>query len=481
MTGAVYDDPPGAVIDGRYRVDRRKGWDTHATDLVTGEPVLVYPRAGTPYGDAFVYRTVAETVARTVASLGHPSIVCVRAWSPRVVIDVPPPRRRTAKPRGVEDIAACALLALDAVAALHAAGLTEVWLALNARFRRRSGEWALALIHPSRHPGWITESGSVRHDLRDFAYLLQALHRSDLDLIEARRRRHSGAEDLPHPTLESIVRRLDPTPSRPLKGMPALPDGFAASARDLAEVILPLAPRKPRWRALVDAMPRVTRVRPVRDWDLLIERGEAALVDEPARVERGREWWLERNRLRYQPAPTAEDYAELTRDQVRYVLYPLGAAYHARACLAIERGDLARARADLDRAVELDPTVASLTTRGYLRATTGDAGGAMDDYAAALHVDAPRDRVDDESLGEDPAYCNGDLALARARYSRGCLRLERGELREAVTDLQRAASHLAAYTREARDEPSELDLRHAPSKEWIARALVTARRRLAST
>ena len=137
----------GDLIEGRYRVERVELEGIYAVDVDDGAPVLVHHAWESFTGDGFVGRTLAETIARVVASLDHPSIARVRAIAPWVVIDAPP--RDSVLRADPEDMAACALLALDAIAALHAAGVPGVALdPCNARFSKHDGRWSLTLVHP---------------------------------------------------------------------------------------------------------------------------------------------------------------------------------------------------------------------------------------------------------------------------------------------------------------------------------------------
>ncbi|MEQ1506343.1 MAG: hypothetical protein ABMB14_29200, partial [Myxococcota bacterium] len=109
-----------------------------------------------------------------------------------------------------------------------------------------------------------------------------------------------------------------------------------ADAAGLAALVLPLIPEL---AAVVERMPRVSRVRIRHDWDRLVALGEAELAEAPAD---------------------------------RFKTLPLAAAYHQRAVERMEAGDRPAAIRDLDRAVELDCGPKHLTTRAMARRSTDD-------------------------------------------------------------------------------------------------------------
>ena len=155
-------------------------------------------------------------------------------------------------------------------------------------------------------------------------------------------------------------------------------------------------------------------------------------------------------------------------------MFPLAAAYHARACLALSRGDRSAARADLARALAIDPSVTHLTTRGFVLAGDGDAAAARASYDAAIGL------ADDETerLGSLRGHY---AALARAHYCRACLRIEQGDPRGALDDLAAAMSRLDLFESLHRLRLCDLKAAvFAPSRDWIARARAAAERRLAS-
>ena len=389
---------PGDLIEGRFRVEREDDEAIYAVDLSDDAPVLVRHAVWRNYGDEYVERALTETVARVVASLAHPSIARVRMSAPRVVIDAPP-EEIVLRP-DPEDMAACALLALDAIAALHAAGVPGVALdPCNARFCRRDGRWSLTLVHPPiasrRIYRWsdalntsVAPESALVDDLRSIASLLDR-HNNDAlttpgflrplvgssavgaDDEHPMLRRFRGPQPpkhvgIAHEGLEAIhamLRSASPSPERDGSSGPSTPT-FPRSARELAEAILPFAPRDRAWSDLVAAMPHVTKVSLVRDWDTLIAHGEKARAEHPEPPRPARDSLVDAAR---DGASEAEDDDGRGYALHRYVACPLAAAYHARACAAFARGDRARARPDVDRAIALDPTVAYVTTRGRSR------------------------------------------------------------------------------------------------------------------
>ena len=229
----------------------------------------------------------------------------------------------------------------------------------------------------------------------------------------------------------------------------------------------------------------MTRVTPVRDWDLLIERGEIACVEERARLMRIAQEWRSDRAAEVDDFAAALDSAAVNTEDHRlppnhYIAYPLAAAYHARACVALQRGDRARARADLDRAIAIDPAVPHLVTRGYLRAIDRDWGGALNDYDAAIRRGSETNEYPVAKWGMEPS---GDpLHLARAYYCRGCLLIEQGRAQDALVDLEGALACIEGYERLwAVSLPESPASSLAPSRAWIGRAREAALRRLEST
>jgi tetratricopeptide (TPR) repeat protein len=114
------------------------------------------------------------------------------------------------------------------------------------------------------------------------------------------------------------------------------------------------------------------------DFDLAIRLGEAEL-DEQLGSSPGRE------------------------DRLPFVMVPLAAAYHHRACVAWSRGDRDQAARDLARAIELDAHARYLTTAALWSEAGGDLDAAAEhhDRAVAATLAPVGWYVDDDGFGED--------------------------------------------------------------------------------
>lgn len=114
-----------------------------------------------------------------------------------------------------------------------------------------------------------------------------------------------------------------------------------------------------------------------------------------------------------------------------YTDIPLAAAYHHRACVRWHEGLEEGARADAERACELDPHTSYLTTAALIGA--GDPGERHDAAIAAIQTDDEDDYREiydsDEQIARD---------AARAHHARAVYRLERGERDGAIEDLRAA-------------------------------------------
>lgn len=117
------------------------------------------------------------------------------------------------------------------------------------------------------------------------------------------------------------------------------------TAAELARALLPWVAEPTAWRARVAAIPVVRTLPPIAlDWDALIAEGEAALAD-----------------------PATPALLPLARDRTvpskGFIEGPLAEAYHQRASRSFERGALADALRDVDRAVALASVASHYTTR----------------------------------------------------------------------------------------------------------------------
>jgi tetratricopeptide (TPR) repeat protein len=91
-------------------------------------------------------------------------------------------------------------------------------------------------------------------------------------------------------------------------------------------------------------------------------------------------------------------------------------AYNSRGIAHQKAGDLGRARADFDAAIQLAPRyVGAYNNRGHLRVAAGDVTGALEDWNRALEI-APRH--------------------ADALLNRGAARLMQGDLPGGVADME---------------------------------------------
>ncbi len=102
-------------------------------------------------------------------------------------------------------------------------------------------------------------------------------------------------------------------------------------------------------------------------------------------------------------------------------------ALNNRGLAWAERGDLPAALADLDRALQLDPSYAdALSNRGVVKGQQGDDDGAIADYDAALRL--------------SPAFAAARTGRAGALFRRGVARFQAAEYAGAVADFERLAA-----------------------------------------
>lgn len=288
-----------------------------------------------PYAP-FVARVELETAARVAMGIDSPWLVPVRSWDP-VVHAEPPPAERPDHPLSPREAAICLVQLCDVLSKAHAGGWAGLEVDVHDVMTVRDGDgWRIAVVLPHLPPRgkfgravgrW--EEPRVRADLRTavgfFADLVTGT-------IPDPWRYWSGTAvpEVGDPALQAALQEV-------LDG-----DGCPVSdAAGLASLVLPLASEL---AAVVERMPRVSRVRIRHDWDRLVALGEAELAQRPG-----------------------DSFKTL----------PLAAAYHQRAVERMEAGDLPVAIRDLDRAVELDPGPKHLTTRAMARRSTDDLDRAI--------------------------------------------------------------------------------------------------------
>lgn len=399
------------------------------------------------WGARFVEREAIETAARVAMSIESPWLLPVVSASPVVYAGSIEGARPDA-PLAVADAVECLLQLCDVLARAHAAG----WVGLavdshDVRVFRDGNGWRVSVVipHPPTrgryaHADWMRAS-PVRGDLCTAVLFLRDLvvgHVPEPFVMWGDGTGYARAV-LPPLGDEGVRARLerlrddgDETPS-------------ITDAASLAEAVLPLARDPEAWRAKIDAMPRRAPTALRRDWDRLVALGEAELAERP-------------------------------RDA--YVVLPLAAAWHQRACAAFARGDSAAALADLDRCLALDRWCRYLVTRGTVREAGGDLRGALEDFSEAVdsvRLHGPWNHDDDLNLSsshwlsEDGFSAGASEDGARALYARGVTRYRLGDVDGACDDLTDAASN--AY------DPSHGDgsARFAFA-DLIDRALVTVLR-----
>ncbi len=172
-----------------------------------------------------------------------------------------------------------------------------------------------------------------------------------------------------------------------------------------------------------------------------IERVRAEADGSAGGFGRGSRFW--REVARYLPVVSGDPSVEAAEDV---------AALRETAERRFERGELADALADLDRALALEPDHAStLELRGMVRRARGDLEGALEDYDRALALEPTRaatlvNRGNVRMLrgDADGAFADYDAAVTAGPAdpstwaNRAAARIERGDLRTALVDLDRS-------------------------------------------
>lgn len=410
-------------------------------DRVRGEPVRVAPR-GSP--QVWAREVEIEARARRVAAAGPiAGVVPVLHVGPGIVYAMPPASRP--RPRlGLADAAACALMACEVVARVHALGLGGgdclCFGPSNLRIVESAGGWRIAWLVPGQatldaidrlglpvEDGRFVEMGAqgdpVGCDRRRLALLFASLL-ADGEFAEER-----------EAVLAAGAERGD------VAGLARLLLWFVADPGD--------------WTARVDAMPVVRRLSGFTfDWDVVIAEGEELLAGgSPGR-------------------------------DAKFVALPLAAAYHQRAWRRCAAGEPAAALVDVLRALALDDWCPYRTTQATLLDRLGREEEAREVIAAAVAVaEQQAARVDFRGRP-----MRAPAGLARALATRGLLALKQGQHAAAEEDLRRAvalapeAGHQHAlgavlYARGALEEAALWEARaveQAPEVSRYRRALASS-------
>jgi tetratricopeptide (TPR) repeat protein len=373
------------------------------------------PPEKTPaWAAAFLDQEAVETAARVAMSIDSPWITRVRSATP-VVYEGNWRAERPSEPLAVPDAIECALQLCDALARLHAAGWTGLGVDLHdVCVHRDGGAWRVRVVVPHLAPRGRFSYAHLWHDLAPVRRDLCAVMAFLRDLLAG----HTPAalamwgDGYAYERLAFLA--LDDANARDLLdalfAVMATREAHAAfvDAASLAATLRPLARDPEAWGARIDAMPRGGPTALRRDWSRLIELGEAELA---------------------------------TRPNDPYVVLPLAAAWHQRACAHFAHGDLDAAGRDLERCLALDPWCRYLTTRGTLRCARGDLPGALVDFTRAIDKLRIR-RVDDVGSEAEfhvsPWNQGATDEGRRTLYARGVTRYRLGDLDGALLDLDDA-------------------------------------------
>lgn len=454
MSAAAAD----ALIAGRYRVIAAGEIEEQGVDVEDGRPVLVRPAiAPSPVWSRFVPRFVEqeelETTARIAAALDTPWRLPVLCPSPRIVYAAPPPAARPEAPLALADAAVCLLQLCDVLARAHAAGFAGIGADIHdVRVHREGGAWRTTVVLPHLPPRSRrshTELPPWRFSLvqRDM-WTAVAFFR---DLLLGREPPPGERRDFnPNPPLPPIGDGSTHAMLSQLLVEEKAVDGIPDVA-SLAERVLPLAGSPADWQSRVASMPRVPRVAVRRDFERLIVLGEDA-----------RRW-------------------EGRGPDDPYLIWPLAAAYHQRACGAYARGDFDAALRDVEQAISLDRWPRYVVTRGMVRAALGDPEGALADYDVAITLSMSSTQREEDHDGVRTRWeLEGAEPIegARAHYARGVTRYRRGDIPGACEDLQEAVSALSTrhWERWASSDPSTVRLSADPFELTVGRSLVVALR-----
>ncbi len=314
---------------------------------------------------AFLRREKVETHARAAMRVESPWLSRVLSASPVVRYADPPGPARPERPLSLADAAVCALQLCDAVSRLNAEG----WWGLdptpeNVRVIPEAAGWRVNLVVP--HPPLRWRFGAA---------LLRSEHEftagADTDVVAILNVLRDLVDGVTPPT-QGFAPRLFEYLARPLPA--ELPPVFHATTTApeaavtftdvaaLAQALLPIAGSPASWTERVATMPRLQTLRRRVDWTLLTDLGERDVA--------------EAHQERVRASPT-----------LLFMSYPLAAAWHQRAGIAYEAGDLELALRCVARAIELDAECARYrVTEGSLLAARGDLPGAADAYSRSLEV-----------------------------------------------------------------------------------------------
>lgn len=370
------------------------------------------------WGARFVEREAIETAARVAMSIESPWLLPVVSASP-VVYAGSIEGARPDVPLSIADAVECLLQLCDVLSRAHSAG----WLGLavdlhDVRVFRDGEGWRVSVVIPHLptrgrfpHALW-TQRSPARGDLCTAVLFLRDLvvgHVPEPLSMWGQSSEYTRGEipelgdDRVRARLVELFDHESHAPS-------------ITSAASLAEAVLPLARNTDTWRTRIDAMPERAPASLRRDWDRLVELGEAELTERPGDP---------------------------------YVVLPLAAAWHQRACVAFSRRDSAAALSDIDRCLALDRWCRYLVTRGSVREAAGDLRGALDDFTEAVdsvRLHGPWNLDDDLNfpssrwLSKDGFSPGASEDGARALYARGVTRYRLGDLDGAHQDLTDAAS-----------------------------------------
>jgi tetratricopeptide (TPR) repeat protein len=390
-----------------------------AVDRATGEAVRFVPRSGRMFWGDDLRR---EAAARVVMQLGLAAVVPVLHAGPGVVYAEAP---EAGWPRlSLTDAAACTISACEAAESLLAAGVDRE-LHVGPWLLRVLGGGEVAWVVPG-----VTSLAAVEAHSPGFDYAGREAHeRAVAGVFGARPRTWDWRDDAVARVVWELAGMFFV-----LAGEEALvaEERLAALAQvylgkdsglcvaELAALLVPLTAAPELWAERIIKMPHVRVVpRLVMDWGLIVADGEA-LMAEPA-----------------------EDSFSARHPQ--YVTIPLAEAYHQRACIAVNNGEVESALVEATRAVQWDPTVSHRATRAVILDALGRLAEARAEIDAAFMT---------PPLVEAEDWYHGPLAPAeeaRVVATRGAIALRAGDLAQAEADLRRAweieatAARISAY------------------------------------